>query len=416
MACKPSTKTCQICGDVSTGYHFDAITCESCKSFFRRSALNPDHFRCYLGGTCNIEVKNRKHCKKCRLNKCFAAGMNTELIYSNKNKKSIDTRNGRQKRKPKPEESHVIADSSTLSPPESDTTDTNNLFDFLENIEFDKDMADNKLMPEPDIVGNSTAIELYKSNESVLSVEPICTPTHDYSTTFNEMEGMRLSELMDGIKTLQINFQRSDHQIVVIDTREDAIDLLHREHEYRIRDIIKMSKHLNGFRDLLESDRLILIKYSALEIINLRMILSFNFEEEYWDIYFNNRLNRIGLNVLKPVKSPAHNYHMQFLKNIGLDWDSDSIIIDFLTAILLFDPSRPNLLQWEVVRHQQNIYIHLLQRYLQMKYRSDLLANSKLTRLIDSLKYLNYLCARIAFYASQKALDNVPLFKEICDR
>ena len=32
-------KICQICGDMSLGYNFGAITCESCKAFFRRNAL-----------------------------------------------------------------------------------------------------------------------------------------------------------------------------------------------------------------------------------------------------------------------------------------------------------------------------------------------------------------------------------------
>lgn len=31
--------TCVVCGSVALGYNFDAITCESCKAFFRRNAL-----------------------------------------------------------------------------------------------------------------------------------------------------------------------------------------------------------------------------------------------------------------------------------------------------------------------------------------------------------------------------------------
>ena len=30
---------CGVCGDKALGYNFDAITCESCKAFFRRNAL-----------------------------------------------------------------------------------------------------------------------------------------------------------------------------------------------------------------------------------------------------------------------------------------------------------------------------------------------------------------------------------------
>lgn len=32
-------KCCLVCGDRASGYHFDALTCESCKAFFRRNAF-----------------------------------------------------------------------------------------------------------------------------------------------------------------------------------------------------------------------------------------------------------------------------------------------------------------------------------------------------------------------------------------
>lgn len=31
-------KYCGVCGDRALGYNFDAISCESCKAFFRRNA------------------------------------------------------------------------------------------------------------------------------------------------------------------------------------------------------------------------------------------------------------------------------------------------------------------------------------------------------------------------------------------
>ena len=33
------TKICGVCGDKALGYNFNALTCESCKAFFRRNAL-----------------------------------------------------------------------------------------------------------------------------------------------------------------------------------------------------------------------------------------------------------------------------------------------------------------------------------------------------------------------------------------
>ncbi len=32
-------KVCAVCSDRALGYNFNALTCESCKAFFRRNAL-----------------------------------------------------------------------------------------------------------------------------------------------------------------------------------------------------------------------------------------------------------------------------------------------------------------------------------------------------------------------------------------
>lgn len=36
---KKDVKKCGVCGDLALGSNFNAITCESCKAFFRRNAL-----------------------------------------------------------------------------------------------------------------------------------------------------------------------------------------------------------------------------------------------------------------------------------------------------------------------------------------------------------------------------------------
>jgi hypothetical protein len=36
---KSDLLTCVVCGSPAHGYNFDAISCESCKAFFRRNAL-----------------------------------------------------------------------------------------------------------------------------------------------------------------------------------------------------------------------------------------------------------------------------------------------------------------------------------------------------------------------------------------
>jgi len=83
---KPTLK-CVVCGDNAFGYNFDAISCESCKAFFRRTALRPpEKLKCRGNGHCEVTVEKRKRCKKCRLDKCFRMGMRKEWILSDEEK------------------------------------------------------------------------------------------------------------------------------------------------------------------------------------------------------------------------------------------------------------------------------------------------------------------------------------------
>ena len=67
---------CRVCNDVSTGKHFGVLSCEACKSFFRRSIRTAPNYVCRANKCCEIEKKTRNKCQHCRLKKCFDVGMN----------------------------------------------------------------------------------------------------------------------------------------------------------------------------------------------------------------------------------------------------------------------------------------------------------------------------------------------------
>uniref|UniRef100_A0A1L8DIG6 Putative nuclear receptor nhr-48 n=1 Tax=Nyssomyia neivai TaxID=330878 RepID=A0A1L8DIG6_9DIPT len=79
-------KLCSVCGDKALGYNFNAITCESCKAFFRRNALSTKALTCPFSEQCDITVVTRRFCQKCRLEKCFSIGMKKEYIMSEEDK------------------------------------------------------------------------------------------------------------------------------------------------------------------------------------------------------------------------------------------------------------------------------------------------------------------------------------------
>ncbi|XP_050960667.1 vitamin D3 receptor A isoform X1 [Labeo rohita] len=75
-------RICGVCGDKATGFHFNAMTCEGCKGFFRRSMKRKASFTCPFNGNCTITKDNRRHCQACRLKRCVDIGMMKEFILT----------------------------------------------------------------------------------------------------------------------------------------------------------------------------------------------------------------------------------------------------------------------------------------------------------------------------------------------
>ena len=75
-----SRQICVVCGDRSSGWHYNVLACEGCKGFFRRSIAKKLKYSCKFGGNCSIDKNSRKRCQACRLRKCHAKGMKPESV------------------------------------------------------------------------------------------------------------------------------------------------------------------------------------------------------------------------------------------------------------------------------------------------------------------------------------------------
>ena len=69
-----SVEVCVVCGDKSSGWHYNVLACEGCKGFFRRSIARALDYKCKFGGNCEIDMYMRKRCQACRLRKCHLKG------------------------------------------------------------------------------------------------------------------------------------------------------------------------------------------------------------------------------------------------------------------------------------------------------------------------------------------------------
>ncbi|CAF1105592.1 unnamed protein product [Adineta steineri] len=72
---------CLICGDTARIINYGALSCQSCKIFFRRNGFRPEGVRpCCFDKCCEINMQSRHTCTDCRLTKCSTMGMSSDLI------------------------------------------------------------------------------------------------------------------------------------------------------------------------------------------------------------------------------------------------------------------------------------------------------------------------------------------------
>ena len=79
---RPQEELCLVCGDRASGYHYNALACEGCKGFFRRSITKNSKHACKYGDACEIDMYMRRKCQACRLKKCYTVGMRAECVVA----------------------------------------------------------------------------------------------------------------------------------------------------------------------------------------------------------------------------------------------------------------------------------------------------------------------------------------------
>ncbi|XP_029961568.1 androgen receptor-like [Salarias fasciatus] len=90
-------RVCQVCGDDASGCHYGAVTCGSCKVFFKRAAAGKQNHLCASRNDCTIDKLRRKNCASCRLKRCFMSGMS---LKGRRLKGAGQTRNGEEEPQP----------------------------------------------------------------------------------------------------------------------------------------------------------------------------------------------------------------------------------------------------------------------------------------------------------------------------
>ncbi|RWS30466.1 nuclear hormone receptor 48-like protein [Leptotrombidium deliense] len=432
-------KTCKICGDKALGYNFNAITCESCKAFFRRNAKKNKSSRCPFEGNCSIDVITRRFCQSCRLRKCFEVGMKKEWILSDEEKrvKKAKIEENRLKRSTEAKLVTFESEQSPYNSQESGESWMNNVIaERTENNSFNCSIdliASRKLVAKQNIE-DATYEKLVEAEFTLLPTRNLLHTKFDKTSSaqLNAIEKEKLEELIEANEILKLPLSTS----LTPDSSNGSFMDVIRMTDQAIRRIIQMAKKISGFRNLCQEDQVALLKGGCTELMILRSVMSYNIEKDCWQVCDANKCKiLLKLDVLKQANVNLYEAHKKFINSFDISWRNDENIMLLLSAITLFTPQRPNIIHAELIKYtptnyyhkllmiafvhrfEQYMYTFLLKRYLQSIHGSEgeiaLLSYIRLMSRVDELHALNEDHVRIFLEINPNLVG--PLLIEIFD-
>ena len=300
---RPSEELCLVCGDRASGYHYNALACEGCKGFFRRSITKNSTYACKYGDNCEIDMYMRRKCQECRLKKCYQVGMRAECV--------VPEQQCQQKRKQK-EASRPQKEESSTGPP-------NKRQKVVAPLKPEEEELINRLVYFQDEYEQPSGDDLKKIDETV--EEESDDDCGDPSANW------RLRHITETtILTVQL--------------------------------IVEFSKRLPGFQSLCRDDQVTLLKACSSEVMMLRGARRYDSKTEC--IVFANNKPYTRENYLEADLDNADLFKFcRLMSNMKVDNAEYAL----LTAIVIFS-ERHNLKEPKRVEKIQEIYVEALQAYV----------------------------------------------------
>ncbi|XP_027700065.1 vitamin D3 receptor [Vombatus ursinus] len=368
-------RICGVCGDRATGFHFNAMTCEGCKGFFRRSMKRKALFTCPFNGDCRITKDNRRHCQACRLKRCVDIGMMKEFILTDE-----EVQRKREmilKRK----EEEALKDSLRPKLSEEQQHIITTLLDAHHKT-YDPTYSDFSQFRPPVRGEEGGGIHPSKSSSELTpSFSGDSLTSDNYITSPDTMEPFSNLVLNEDSKDPSVTLDLS--QLSMLPHLADLVS-------YSIQKVIGFAKMIPGFRDLTSEDQIVLLKSSAIEVIMLRSNQSFIMDDMSWTCgsqeykYRASDVTKAGhsLELIEPL--------IKFqigLKKLNLHEEEHVLLM----AICIVSPDRPGVQDAALVEAIQDRLSNTLQTYIRCRHPppgSHLLYAKMIQKLAD-LRSLN---------------------------
>ncbi|CAF1201567.1 unnamed protein product [Adineta steineri] len=336
------------------GYNFDAITCESCKAFFRRNALKADGIsKCRINnGQCKITVSTRKQCKSCRLAKCFDNGMRADWILTDEE---------RSNKRLKIEENRRLRQMLYPDSPQIDKIET--MQTIIESCDLDEVEEDDN----------------HDINPSVSLFATPLTSSSSSSLTSNDLIKIQQIEqaYIDSIRLTSLSSEFPLYpQSAPVNTTPNLFNFLTNILATRLITYLKL---LPEFSLLNSHDKLILTKFNTFTLTYIRATLNY---DPSTDIYHEPNTDEcVFLNEdIIQCHSSLHQYKLTIncIKNLLKASLNDRFLLQVLLVIMglskgssictNFDEMEPIAQDILSIYHAQNVFVDLLWKYCENKF------------------------------------------------
>lgn len=321
---------CRICGDRASGYHYNALSCEGCKGFFRRSITRGANYTCKYGGHCEMDMWMRRKCQACRLKRCREVGMKQECLLSDEQCKARDARRkAKQKKMEKP--APVVAQ-------DSDSLDSRPSCEYEKrDLKFSSTLSPYTVVYDRPI--ESIPEDTHKLIEKIVRLQ-------------DKYEFPDEDKVNDAIDIKPTNNEESGEHVLGSLARMTVL-ITHL--------IVEFAKSLPGFTRLLKEDQIILLKCASSEVMAIRA--SRCYEPTSKAIVLANGTPLTMENMIA-AGQPREYTELVFklcedLAKIG----SDNAEYALFTAIAIFSADRNGLQDRDLIEQIQKLYVDALDEY-----------------------------------------------------
>ncbi|XP_035257156.1 bile acid receptor isoform X1 [Anguilla anguilla] len=347
---------CVVCGDKASGYHYNALTCEGCKGFFRRSITKNAVYKCKSGGGCEMDMYMRRKCQECRLRKCKEMGMLAECLLTEIQCKS---KRLRKNTKAFPEESVDEEAEGADGGDAKQVTSTTHL--TKEKVEFSQDQ----------LTLLNYILDAYNKH--------------------------RIPQDM-AKQLLQEKFSEEENFLLLTEMATSHVQVL-----------VEFTKNIPGFQALDHEDQIALLKGSAVEAMFLRSAQVFTRKRPHGHTdVLEDRIRKSGIS--EEYITPMFNFY----KSIGeLQMMQEEHAL--LTAITILSPDRAYVRDQAAVERLQEAVLEVLRKFCRLRHPREPQHFARLLGRLTELRTLNHHHAEMLLSWRTSDHKFTPLLCEIWD-